>query len=68
MSETRLRERDTFATIYKWVAAAAEHIYMPLVNVRPPEVALHVRDVSYVDEPSNAKQRLDVNATSILSP
>lgn len=55
-----LRERDTFATIYKYVVNVGEHLYMPLVNINPPEVALHVRNISYVNEPSNARQRLDV--------
>lgn len=60
MGEQPLRERDTFATIYKHTLSALEHMVMPLVNLSAPEVAQHVRDVPYVTEPSNKKQRLDV--------
>lgn len=60
MGEQPLRERDTFATIYKYTVAVGEHLVMPLVNVNAPEVAEHIRDVPYVAEPSNKKQRLDV--------
>lgn len=60
MGEQPLGERDAFATIYKYLVTASEHLYMPLVNLNPPEVALHVRDISYTGGPSNRKQRLDV--------
>ena len=55
-----LRERDTFATIYKYAATFGERIVMPLVNVRPPEVAEHIRDIPYAGAGSNKKQRVDV--------
>jgi acetyl esterase len=55
-----LRETGWFTPVYKFFAAAFEWLFTPIINLNPPPVKTYLRDVPYVPEPSNRKQRLDV--------
>lgn len=58
--KTTLRETGWFTAVYKFFAAVSEWFFTPIINLDPPPVKMYLRDIPYVPEPSNRKQRLDV--------
>lgn len=57
---TPLRETGLFAHIYKFFSLLVETAIKPIMNLDPPEVHAHIRDIPYVSGRANKKQRLDV--------
>jgi acetyl esterase len=55
-----LRETGIFTHIYKAFALTGEWLIKPIFNLKPPAVAMHVRDIPYVKSRADKKQRLDV--------
>jgi acetyl esterase/lipase len=62
MGERRetLSETGWFSPVYKFFALVFEWLFTPIINLDPPPVKMYLRDIPYVPEPSNRKQRLDV--------
>lgn len=56
----KLRETGLLPRVYKFFVTIGEWLIKPILNLNPPAVRMHVRDVPYVSPPGNPKQRLDV--------
>jgi acetyl esterase len=55
-----LRESGLFSTFYKYVVTTGEWFVKPILNLDPPHVGMHVRNIPYVKGRPHKKQRLDV--------
>ncbi|MHB8896179.1 MAG: alpha/beta hydrolase [Candidatus Geothermincolia bacterium] len=58
--KTPLRETGIFPHFYKFFMTLVEFLFKPIINLHPPDVRAHIRNVPYVKPPAHRNQRLDI--------